>query len=79
MTEANPRSGARVSSGAVTPAFPPMRLRHLAAAVPDAEIRGDAAVEVSDLAFDSRAVTTGSLFFCVPGAHVDGQIGRAHV
>jgi UDP-N-acetylmuramoyl-L-alanyl-D-glutamate--2,6-diaminopimelate ligase len=30
-------------------------------------------VEVSDLAYDTRAVAPGTLFFCVPGAHVDGH------
>ncbi|HZQ81831.1 MAG TPA: UDP-N-acetylmuramoyl-L-alanyl-D-glutamate--2,6-diaminopimelate ligase [Gaiellaceae bacterium] len=28
-------------------------------------------VEIRDLAYDTRAVTPGSLFFCAPGAHVD--------
>jgi UDP-N-acetylmuramoyl-L-alanyl-D-glutamate--2,6-diaminopimelate ligase len=30
-------------------------------------------VEVTDLAYDTRAVTPGALFFCVPGARVDGH------
>jgi UDP-N-acetylmuramoyl-L-alanyl-D-glutamate--2,6-diaminopimelate ligase len=30
-------------------------------------------VEVTDLAFDTRAVTPGALFFCIPGAAVDGH------
>jgi UDP-N-acetylmuramoyl-L-alanyl-D-glutamate--2,6-diaminopimelate ligase len=30
-------------------------------------------VEVTDLAYDTRAVAPGTLFFCVPGAHVDGH------
>ena len=30
-------------------------------------------VEISDLAHDSRAVVPGALFFCVPGATVDGH------
>lgn len=73
MTGANPRSGARVSSGAVTPAFPPVPLERLALAVAEATIRGDATLAVSDVAFDSREVTPGALFFCVPGLRVDGH------
>ena len=39
-----------------------------------AEIRGDASrVEISDVDFDSRLVTPGSLFCCVPGARTDGH------
>jgi UDP-N-acetylmuramoyl-L-alanyl-D-glutamate--2,6-diaminopimelate ligase len=34
---------------------------------------GDLGVEVTDVAMDSRAVTPGSLFACVPGAHSDGH------
>jgi UDP-N-acetylmuramoyl-L-alanyl-D-glutamate--2,6-diaminopimelate ligase len=30
-------------------------------------------VEVTDLAYDTRAVTPGTLFFCVPGSTVDGH------
>jgi UDP-N-acetylmuramoyl-L-alanyl-D-glutamate--2,6-diaminopimelate ligase len=30
-------------------------------------------VEVRDLAYDSRVVAPGSLFFCLPGAHADGH------
>jgi UDP-N-acetylmuramoyl-L-alanyl-D-glutamate--2,6-diaminopimelate ligase len=40
----------------------------------DAErVTGDAAVEVADLAYDSREVGEGALFFCVPGGTVDGH------
>ncbi len=74
MTGANPRSGARVSSGAVTPAFPPVPLERLASVVPGAEIR-PAGVDASigDVAFDSREVIPGALFFCVRGDRVDGH------
>ncbi len=50
-----------------------MRLEELAAEVPGARIVGDASVEVADLAYDSRKVGPGTLFFCVPGEKVDGH------
>jgi UDP-N-acetylmuramoyl-L-alanyl-D-glutamate--2,6-diaminopimelate ligase len=34
---------------------------------------GDSAVEVGSLAYDSRKVGSGTLFFCVPGGKVDGH------
>jgi UDP-N-acetylmuramoyl-L-alanyl-D-glutamate--2,6-diaminopimelate ligase len=43
------------------------------AAVPGAEIRGDARIPVAEVAFDSRQVVRGTLFFCVPGANADGH------
>jgi UDP-N-acetylmuramoyl-L-alanyl-D-glutamate--2,6-diaminopimelate ligase len=81
MTEEHPRSGARVSSGAVTrlppahphPAFPPVSLARLTAALADPKIRGDETILVTDVAFDSREVTPGAVFFCVPGSRVDGH------
>lgn len=73
MTPNDPRTGARVSSGAVTTAFPPVPLDDLVAAVPEATIRGDGGVPVIDLASDSREVTPGALFLCVPGQHADGH------
>jgi UDP-N-acetylmuramoyl-L-alanyl-D-glutamate--2,6-diaminopimelate ligase len=39
-----------------------------------AEVRGDpAATPVAAVEFDSRRVTDGALFCCVPGAHTDGH------
>jgi UDP-N-acetylmuramoyl-L-alanyl-D-glutamate--2,6-diaminopimelate ligase len=73
MTPDDPRTGARVSSGAVTAAFPPVPLDDLVAVVADATIRGDGGTPVTDVAFDSREVGPGALFFCVPGLHVDGH------
>jgi len=46
-----------------------MRLESLIADTP-AATRG---VEISGLAYDNRAVTTGTLFFCVPGFTRDGH------
>jgi UDP-N-acetylmuramoyl-L-alanyl-D-glutamate--2,6-diaminopimelate ligase len=50
-----------------------MRLDELAAGFPGARVIGDAAVEVKDLAYDSRKVEPGTLFFCVVGEKVDGH------
>jgi UDP-N-acetylmuramoyl-L-alanyl-D-glutamate--2,6-diaminopimelate ligase len=33
----------------------------------------DLGVEIRDLAYDARAVTPGAVFFCIPGAQVDGH------
>ena len=52
--------------------FPLVRLADLAAAS-GGVVRGDAGAVVRDAAYDSRAVTPGSLFFCIPGANVDGH------
>jgi UDP-N-acetylmuramoyl-L-alanyl-D-glutamate--2,6-diaminopimelate ligase len=38
-----------------------------------AEVRGDSSVEISDLAYDSRRVADGTLFFCFPGEKTDGH------
>jgi UDP-N-acetylmuramoyl-L-alanyl-D-glutamate--2,6-diaminopimelate ligase len=50
-----------------------MRLAELAAAQGGARIVGEDAVEIADLAYDSRKVEPGTLFFCVPGQKVDGH------
>jgi UDP-N-acetylmuramoyl-L-alanyl-D-glutamate--2,6-diaminopimelate ligase len=51
-----------------------MELRELLrAAGVDAEVRGDASVEIRELAYDSRRVTDGTLFFCFPGEKTDGH------
>src|SRR5438093_8055796 len=50
-----------------------MRLERVTAALAPAEVVGDASVDVRDLAYDTRAVTEGALFFCVPGARFDGH------
>jgi UDP-N-acetylmuramoyl-L-alanyl-D-glutamate--2,6-diaminopimelate ligase len=38
-----------------------------------AELRGDGAVEIRDLAYDSRRVGPGTLFFCFAGEKTDGH------
>jgi UDP-N-acetylmuramoyl-L-alanyl-D-glutamate--2,6-diaminopimelate ligase len=45
----------------------------LVAGAAGARVVGDAAVEVESLAYDSRKVGAGTLFFCVPGEKVDGH------
>jgi UDP-N-acetylmuramoyl-L-alanyl-D-glutamate--2,6-diaminopimelate ligase len=48
-----------------------MDLERLVTALGPLEVRGGAPVDVTDLAYDTRAVTPGALFFCVPGERVD--------
>ena len=73
MTPLGPPLGPRVSSGPVVPSLPPVPLAAVVEAVPRAERRGEGAVSVLEAAFDSREVSPGCLFFCVPGEHVDGH------
>jgi UDP-N-acetylmuramoyl-L-alanyl-D-glutamate--2,6-diaminopimelate ligase len=50
-----------------------MNLERLVAALDPVEVKGNAAVEIADLAYDARAATPGSLFFAVPGMRADGH------
>jgi UDP-N-acetylmuramoyl-L-alanyl-D-glutamate--2,6-diaminopimelate ligase len=50
-----------------------MDLERLAAAVGAVDVVGRAPVEVSDLAYDTRSVRPGAVFFCVRGEHLDGH------
>ena len=50
-----------------------MELERVIAALAPREVVGRAPVEVSDLAYDTRAITPGAVFFCVRGANVDGH------
>ena len=50
-----------------------MDLERLVAAIGAVDVVGRAPVEVRDLAYDTRAVAPGTLFFCVPGARADGH------
>jgi UDP-N-acetylmuramoyl-L-alanyl-D-glutamate--2,6-diaminopimelate ligase len=51
-----------------------VNLRELIAGAPGLEeTRGEIDVEISSLAYDSRTVHPGTLFFCVPGERADGH------
>jgi UDP-N-acetylmuramoyl-L-alanyl-D-glutamate--2,6-diaminopimelate ligase len=50
-----------------------MKLAQLVQGVVGATVRGDPATEVSGLAYHTRDVTDGTLFFCVPGLTFDGH------
>jgi UDP-N-acetylmuramoyl-L-alanyl-D-glutamate--2,6-diaminopimelate ligase len=50
-----------------------MHLERLIAALGPTEVVGRAPVEIHELAYDTRDVSPGALFFCVPGANVDGH------
>jgi UDP-N-acetylmuramoyl-L-alanyl-D-glutamate--2,6-diaminopimelate ligase len=50
-----------------------MKLRELLAGAEVAEIAGDGEVEITGLAYDSRGVERGTLFFCVRGERSDGH------
>jgi UDP-N-acetylmuramoyl-L-alanyl-D-glutamate--2,6-diaminopimelate ligase len=50
-----------------------VELEALIRALAPSEVTGARPVVVSDLAHDTRQVSSGALFFCVPGSHVDGH------
>ena len=50
-----------------------MDLERLVTALGPLEVRGGAPTDVADLAYDTRAVVPGALFFCVPGERADGH------
>ncbi|MDQ2985018.1 MAG: UDP-N-acetylmuramoyl-L-alanyl-D-glutamate--2,6-diaminopimelate ligase [Actinomycetota bacterium] len=50
-----------------------MDLERVIAALAPRDVVGRAQVEITDLAYDARAVSPGSLFFCVPGERFDGH------
>jgi UDP-N-acetylmuramoyl-L-alanyl-D-glutamate--2,6-diaminopimelate ligase len=51
-----------------------VRLDRLLDAVDVGAVEGDATVDVTAMAYDSRALVAGALFFCVPGEHDDGHL-----
>ncbi len=50
-----------------------MELDALIRALAPGDVIGRRAVDISDLTYDTRRVREGTLFFCVPGARVDGH------
>jgi UDP-N-acetylmuramoyl-L-alanyl-D-glutamate--2,6-diaminopimelate ligase len=50
-----------------------VELDALIRALAPSEVTGARPVEIGDLAYDTRHVTAGALYFCVPGARVDGH------
>ena len=50
-----------------------MQLERLIAALGPTEVVGRAPVEIRELAYDTRRIPAGALFFCVPGASTDGH------
>jgi UDP-N-acetylmuramoyl-L-alanyl-D-glutamate--2,6-diaminopimelate ligase len=50
-----------------------MNLERVIAALAPTDVVQRAPVEISDLAYDARAVAPGALFFCVPGERHDGH------
>jgi UDP-N-acetylmuramoyl-L-alanyl-D-glutamate--2,6-diaminopimelate ligase len=50
-----------------------MDLERLVTALAPLEVRGGAPTEIADLAYDTRSVVPGTLFFCVPGERADGH------
>jgi UDP-N-acetylmuramoyl-L-alanyl-D-glutamate--2,6-diaminopimelate ligase len=50
-----------------------VRLEELGRVAEGARVVGDGAVAVEELAYDSRRVKPGTLFFCVPGGKSDGH------
>ena len=52
----------------------PMKLGCLLQALPSAALDGSAALDVASLAYDSRRVVPGCLFFALPGEKTDGGL-----
>ncbi len=50
-----------------------MELEALIRALAPSEVAGARPVDIADLAYDTRAVSAGALFFCVHGSRVDGH------
>jgi UDP-N-acetylmuramoyl-L-alanyl-D-glutamate--2,6-diaminopimelate ligase len=56
-----------------------VKLETLLEGLQGVRVEGDSSKEISELAYDSRKVTPGALFFALPGEHVDGRefVGEA--
>ena len=48
-------------------------VKELAALIEGAVIKGDKETKVTGMEHDSRKVAHGTMFVCIPGAHVDGH------
>ncbi|MFB3739034.1 MAG: UDP-N-acetylmuramoyl-L-alanyl-D-glutamate--2,6-diaminopimelate ligase [Candidatus Velamenicoccus archaeovorus] len=58
----------------MAPNAPPARpLSALLAPLPNAELRGDPTTTITELVYRSQDAVPGTLFFCIPGARVDGH------
>jgi UDP-N-acetylmuramoyl-L-alanyl-D-glutamate--2,6-diaminopimelate ligase len=62
-----------VTAGPVARLAAQMNLERVIAALAPTDVVQRAPVEISDLAYDTRAVGPGALFFCVPGERHDGH------
>ena len=51
----------------------PVELARIAETLAPSQVVGDLHVEIDDLAYDTRVLQPGALFFCVLGARVDGH------
>jgi UDP-N-acetylmuramoyl-L-alanyl-D-glutamate--2,6-diaminopimelate ligase len=69
----DPSTGPLRGQGACAASLPSVELEALIRALAPREVTGARPVEITDLAYDSRRVTTGAAFFCVPGERVDGH------
>ena len=65
--------GALLDDGVPLVDSPGVDLERVIAALAPATVANPAPVEVRELAYDSRAVIPGTLFFCVPGERADGH------
>jgi UDP-N-acetylmuramoyl-L-alanyl-D-glutamate--2,6-diaminopimelate ligase len=50
-----------------------VELARIAESLSSSQVVGDPGVEITDLAYDTRAVSPGALFFCVRGERFDGH------
>ena len=67
-------SAAAVAAGRVARLAPAsVELARIAESLSPSQLVGDTAVEITDLAYDTRAVAPGALFFCVRGERFDGH------
>ena len=68
-----PTAATGTGGRSLIPTIAPMELDALIRALAPGDVVGRRAVEIRDLAYDTRDVHEGALFFCVPGATRDGH------